>query len=423
MSAKPPQSLPVLWPVMTPYRSAVGGMRRARRFVQMTKQPAACLLLAGLLAAGVPDFGAGGAVLAQGAHSVNAGDRQAQRNAPFSATEVARFSTPWAIAFLPDGRMLVTEKPGRIFLVTPAGEKAELAQVPKVAARGQNGLLDIAPAPDFARSGQVYLSYTEAAQGGSRLVLARARLAEGTGGPALDGLQVIWRQGLAGQGGQPGGIIAFAPDHRHLFLTLGDRMAPATAQDPDAPAGKLLRLTLEGGTPADNPQAQAGGTRGQSWSIGHRNPYGLAFAPDGSLWLSEHGPRGGDELNRIEAGQNYGWPEVSNGDNYNGTPIPDHDSRSEFTAPAVYWNPVIAPGGMAFYEGAVFPDWRGSLLIAGLKVQALVRVAVQPDGSADEVDRWAMGGRMRDVAVAPDGAVWVIEDADPGRLMRLVPKG
>jgi glucose/arabinose dehydrogenase len=361
------------------------------------------------------------------ARSINAGDRAVSATRPFVVRPVAAFDRPWAIAFLPDGRMLVTEKPGRIWLVTAAGRKTAIGNVPAVAASGQNGLLDIAIAPDFAAGSRVYFTYVEPDAGGGRLVLARARLALSASAATLADRVVIWRQTPGGGGGQPGGIIAFDPQGTHLFLTVGDRMRPASAQDPDQARGKLLRLTLDGATPADNPFAAQGGTsggvRGQSWTIGHRNPYGLAFAPDGRLWLDEMGPRGGDELNLIEPGRNYGWPLVSNGDQYSGEPIPRHRTRPDLAAPALYWTPVISPAGLAFYRGAMFPAWRGSALIGGLSARVLVRVAFGPDGQPDEAERWEMGARIRDVAVAPDGAVWVIEDGSPGRLLRLTPAG
>ncbi|MDF1632417.1 PQQ-dependent sugar dehydrogenase [Mycoplana sp. MJR14] len=355
------------------------------------------------------------------AESINAGERPATAERPFAVEAVAAFDTPWAIAFLPDGRMLVTEKPGAIFLVTREGGKTPVENVPDVVAAGQNGLLDIAPAPDFAESRTVYLTYVEPGSGGGSLALARAKLAESDGAAALEDLAVIWRQQPGGGRGQPGGIIAFDPDGTHLFLTSGDRMRPQTAQDSDDTRGKVLRLNLDGSTPADNPQATAGGARAQTWTMGHRNPYGLAFAPDGKLWLHEMGPRGGDELNLIEPGKNYGWPVVSNGDNYSGTPIPRHATRPEFAAPPLYWNPVIAPAGMVVYDGAMFPAWRGSALIGGLGAMALIRVAFDGSGGADEADRWEMDDRIRDVAVGPDGAIWLIEDNSPGRLLRLTP--
>ncbi|GAA4332157.1 PQQ-dependent sugar dehydrogenase [Pigmentiphaga soli] len=360
---------------------------------------------------------------AASAAGINAGERRADPDQPFVASPVASFTVPWAVAFLPDGRMLVTEKRGRLYLVTQRGEKREVAGVPKVVYQGQNGLLDVAPSPGFARDRTIYLSYVEPAKGGGgQLALARARLQEG-GGDRLDGLAVIWRANGAASGGQPGGIIAFAPDGRHLFLTSGDRMAPDTAQDPDSAQGKVLRLLPDGGTPPDNPWVRAGGVRAQTWTLGHRNPYGLAFAPDGKLWLNEMGPRGGDELDLLRPGLNYGWPLVSKGINYNGTPIPDHDTRPDFAAPVVYWTPVIAPAGMAFYTGDLFPDWKGSAFIGGLRGETLVRIAFDGKGGADQAQRWDMGHRIRDVAVAADGALWVLEDGNDGRLLRLTPGG
>jgi glucose/arabinose dehydrogenase len=355
------------------------------------------------------------------AESINAGNREVSADRPFKADTVATFDTPWAMAFLPDGRMLVTEKPGRIFLVTQAGQKTPVDGVPAVAAARQNGLLDIAVAPDFASSSQVYFTYVAPGGGGTHLVLDRATLSVAGDHAALNDRMTLWRQTPVGGGGQPGGIIAFDPAGKHLFLTVGDRMQPEKVQDPKQARGKVLRLNLDGSTPADNPHAAEGGVPGQTWTIGHRNPYGLAFALDGRLWLHEMGPMGGDEFNLIEPGKNYGWPLVSNGDNYDGTPIPRHATRPEFDAPLLYWNPVIAPAGLAFYNGAMFPDWRGSALVGGLAAQVLVRITFRADGQPDEAERWQMEDRIRDVAVAPDGAVWLIEDADPGRLLRLTP--
>lgn len=358
------------------------------------------------------------------AESVNAGGREAKgmEKAPFKVNAVAEFDTPWALAFLPDGRMLVTEKGGRIFIATQSGEKTEVSGVPDVAYGGQNGLLDIAPAPDFRKSKAVYLSYNAPADGGSSVVLARAILKEGKGKAVLEKLTEIWRQDAVSRGGQPGGIIAFAPDGKHLFLSVGDRMEPATAQDDKAPMGKILRMNLDGSVPKDNPRAKENGVRALTWSTGHRNPYGLAFAADGKLWEHEMGPRGGDEFNLIKPDVNYGWPLVSNGDNYSGRPIPRHSTRPEFEPPLVYWTPVIAPAGLAFYKGKMFPEWDGSALIGGLAAMALVRVEIRNDGNADEVERFDMGNRIRDVAVGPDGAVWLVEDDNPGRLLKLTHK-
>ncbi|CAM3642653.1 PQQ-dependent sugar dehydrogenase [Bordetella flabilis] len=380
----------------------------------------------------MPLFRIAGAVIAvlcmvfapqTGGAQTNAAMEKPRADRPFTITPVATFDTPWALAFMPDGRMLVTEKPGRLYLVDSQGRKRQVQGVPEVRYSGQNGLLDIATAPGFAANRTVYFTYMEPGGGGSSsMVLARARLSEEPSAPALRDLQIVWRQMAQGLGGQPGGIIAFAPDGKHLFLTSGDRMRPDTAQDPELALGKVLRLNLDGSTPADNPWASAGGVRAQTWTTGHRNPYGLAFAPDGRLWLHEMGPRGGDELNLLVAGRNYGWPIVSNGDNYNGTPIPRHTTRPEFEAPVVYWTPVIAPAGLAFYNGSQFPEWQGSAFIGALRPGGLVRIRFDGAGGAVQADRWELGSRIRDVAAGPDGALWLLEDSSNGRLLRLTPK-
>ncbi|MCZ4329124.1 PQQ-dependent sugar dehydrogenase [Castellaniella denitrificans] len=359
---------------------------------------------------------------ARSAAPENAGALPADGTVPFAARRVATFDRPWAIAFLPDGRLVLTEKAGRLFLVTQSGARTAIEGVPTVDDRGQNGLLDVAPSPDFARDSLLYFTRVAPGDGGGALVLARARLEESGGRARLRDPETLWRQQPASRGGQPGGIIAFSPGGRHLFLTVGDRMEPDTAQDPDAARGKILRLNPDGSAPPDNPMAGRAGIRALTWSMGHRNPYGLAFAPDGALWEHEMGPRGGDELNRIRPGGNYGWPEVSNGDQYSGWPIPRHATRPEFDAPGLYWTPVIAPAGLVFYHGPQFPAWQGSALIGGLRAEGLVRVVFGADGTARQADRWVLGRRIRDVAVAPDGAVWVIEDGDGAGLLRLTAK-
>lgn len=354
--------------------------------------------------------------------SQNAGMIPDDAAMPFKVQRIATFDEPWALAFLPDGRLLVTEKPGHIFLITQNGAKTEIKGVPKVYHHGQNGLLDVAIAPGFTRNALVYFTFIASERGGGALVLARARLRESGGQAQLRDLTILWRQQPASYGGQPGGIITFAPDGRHLFLTVGDRQEPDTAQNPDMARGKILRMNLDGSAPADNPMAGQDGVRALTWTTGHRNPYGLAFAPDGRLWEDEMGPRGGDELNLVRRGGNYGWPLVSNGDNYSGVPIPRHGTRPEFDAPRVYWTPVIAPAGLAFYDSTLFPQWRGSALIGGLVSRGLVRIAFGGDHSARQVNRWSLGARIRDVAAAPDGAIWVIEDGSEAGLLRLTPK-
>lgn len=340
---------------------------------------------------------------------------------PFASAQIGQFDQPFAMAFLPDGRLLVTEKPGHLKLRASDGSVRDIAGVPAVAFKGQGGLLDVAIAPDFASSRIVYLSYSEPRPGGSSLALARAKL-----DPAgkLDGLAVIWRAGSDGIGGQFGANILFAPDGKSLFLSSGERQRFAPAQDPDQALGKILHLTLDGKPAPGNPMANAGGVRAATWSTGHRNPYGMVFTPDGRLWEEEMGPRGGDELNLVLPGRNYGWPIVSNGDNYSGVPIPDHPSRPDLEAPKLWWNPSISPGGMIHYSGAMFPAWRGSLLIAALSGEAIIRVTLDGD-KATPAAQWSVGMRVRDLAQAPDGAVWLLEDGEGGtggRLFRLTPK-
>ena len=352
------------------------------------------------------------------AAEMNFGNAKPNPVKPFVETPVATFNFPWAIAFLPDGHMLITEKPGKIFLVSQTGQKEEVSGVPAVQYEGQGGLLDVAISPHYATDHAVYISYSEPGDGGSSLAIARATLK----GTALDGLKVIWREMPKGDGGQFGGIITFDPGGQHMLFSSGERMRKTPAQDPDQALGKIIRLNLDGSVPTDNPMYAKGGVKAQTWTTGHRNPYGLAYDAKGTLWEVEMGPKGGDELNIITPGKNYGWPTVSNGINYDGSPIPQHDTRPEFEKPVVYWTPVIAPAGFAFYDKPMFPQWKGSAFIGGLKVMSLVRVAFDGPNGAREADRWDMGHRIRDVAVGPDGALWVIEDEDAGRLVKLTPK-
>ncbi len=389
---------------------------------------------------------------------INAGGLPPISNLPFTMTQIATFNLPWRIAFLPDGRMLITEKVGALWLVTQQGAKTPVANVPAVVFQGQGGMLGVFLSPHYAMDHNVYLTYTEPGDGGSSLALARARLSIGGSAAiptaSLDGLQVLWRQMPKGNGGQFGAQIAFSPDGRYLFLTVGDRQRMTPAQDPNQELGKILRLTLDGTPAPGNPMAGKTGASSvtlinppsdtesaktapvlrtytfsgpnlapsETWSTGHRTPYGLAFSPDGRLWELEHGPRGGDELNLIEPGRNYGWPLASYAPNYNGVPIPSPDTRPDLTKPVIYWTPVIAPGSLTFYNGAMFPQWRGSALIAGLGTRSLSRITFDGKGGATPAERWSVGHRMRDVEVAPDGAVWMIEDANPGGLFRVTPK-
>ena len=356
-----------------------------------------------------------------------AGGGAAAQDRPFQAEPVGQFAEPWAMAFLPGGRQaLITERRGALKLWTVGGGAAiDVAGVPAVDYGGQGGLGDVVLHPDFANNGLVYLSFAEAGEGGLRgAAVGRGRLVMAGGGARLDGFSVIWRQVPKFDGrGHYGHRLAFSPDGRYLFISSGERQEFTPAQDMASNAGKVLRLNPDGSVPADNPFAARGGVAAQIWSLGHRNPLGLAFAPDGRLWEVEMGPRGGDELNLIERGGNYGYPRVSNGDHYDGRDIPDHREGDGFEPPKVTWTPVISPGDMIIYSGAMFPQWRGDALIGGLSGEALVRVDIE-GSNAREAQRWNMGERIREVEQAPDGSVYLLEDqqgGSGGRLLRLTP--
>jgi glucose/arabinose dehydrogenase len=385
---------------------------------------------------------------------VNAGSQKPEASLPFNMTQVATFSLPWRIAFLPDGRMLITEKTGPVWLVTQKGEKTPIANVPAVLHQGQGGMLGVYVSPTYATDRRVYLTYSEPGDGGSSLALARAQLTIGNGTASLDGLQVIWRNMPKGRGGQFGAAVAFSPDNQYLYLSVGERQRMTPAQDPNQPLGKILRLTLDGKPAPGNPMAGKTGaqqvplidpprdteaaktapvistytypgpntTPAETWTTGHRTPYGLAFGPDGRLWEVEHGPKGGDELNLIEPGKNYGWPLVAYAVNYNDTPIPHPDTRPDLQKPVIYWTPVIAPGSLTFYKGTMFSQWQGSALIGGMASRSLNRITFDGKGGAKTAERWDVGHRIRDTAVAPDGALWMVEDANPGGLFRVTPK-
>ncbi|WP_375392748.1 PQQ-dependent sugar dehydrogenase [uncultured Sphingomonas sp.] len=335
-----------------------------------------------------------------------------------SSTAVASFDNPWALAFLPDGRLLVTEKTGHLQLVTQAGAKTEVSGVPAVTYSGQIGLQDVVLAPDYATSGRVYLSYAEPATGGQRLAVARATLSLASA-PALTNLSVVWRATPATTGGQLGGRIAFSPDG-YLFVSTGERQQGTPAQDLTGTLGKIVRLNPDGTVPAGNPFATTANARPEIWTLGHRNPYGLVFASDGRLFESEMGPMGGDEFNLIVAGRNYGWPNVSEGDNYDGTSIPRHATNPSYAAPLFSWTPVIAPAETIQYRGSRFGGWTGDFVLAGLVQQGIVRVRVTGT-TASEVERIGLGARIREVKEGPDGALWVLEDGAGGRLRRLDP--
>ena len=393
--------------------------------------------------------------LAAASAQVNVGEQKSEPTLPFKMTTTATFGLPWRIAFLPDGKMLVTEKIGPIWLVSPQGEKiAPLSGTPPVYWQGQNGMLGVFVSPKYATDQSIYITYIEPGDYGGGQALARAKLVTGRVN-RLEDFIVLWRQMPRGKGGQAGGQIAFSPDGQYIYMSVGDCQRMTPAQDPNQPVGKILRLTLDGKPAPGNPNAGKVGastiplidpprdtevaktaktvstytfpaenlTPAETWASGFRAPYGLAFSPTGELWEVEHGPRGGDELNLIEKGKNYGWPLVSYGKNYNEVSIPSHDTRPDLTKPVLYWVPVIAPGNLMFYRGKkTFPQWDGSGFISGMATMCINRIVFDGKGGAKTAERFDIGKRIRDVEQGPDGSLWMIEDANPGALIHVTPK-
>jgi glucose/arabinose dehydrogenase len=342
---------------------------------------------------------------------------------PFQIQEVADFESPWAMTFMPDGRMLVTEKSGILYLVSADGkERTAVGGIPKVSSEGQGGLMDVVLHPRFAENLFVYFSYSEAGTEGKGVVLARGVFTDGAS-PSLQKVEALFRATPYVSGdGHFAGRIAFSPDG-HLFFTNGERQKFDPAQDPKATLGKVLRLRDDGTPAPGNPLAEKG-FHPAVWTYGHRNQLGIAFDASGNLWEQEMGPQGGDEVNLILPGRNYGYPIVSDGDHYDGKPIPDHDTRPEFEKPKVVWTPVISPGGLIVYSGKLWPQWKGDLFIGGLSSQSLVRVDIEGT-NARKGDQWPMGARIREPEEGPDGAIYVLEDGrrgSRGRLLKLTPR-
>ncbi len=361
-----------------------------------------------------------------------------------TSTPVTAFAAPWSMAFLPDGRLLVTERvydnvsePGNFWLVTQAGDKSSLGPLP-----ANFGILDVVLHPLFLTNRTIYLTFLEPggpdeprvgrdADDPTRspygLALATVTLIfNGDGSAQLTNFTVIWRQtpkivSFPGSG-EPGGKMALSPDRKYLFITSGDR------QELDIPflfslnntLGKIVRLYLDGSAPADNPFAGQTGALPEIWTLGHRNPYGLGFDRSGLLWEHENGPMGGDELNLIQPGNNYGWPAVSYGSDYLGNKYPEPAPGDGYAPAAYVWTPAIAPSGMIFYSGNMFATWKDNAIISGLQAKGLVRVQFQGT-TASEVQRIPLGARARQVAIGPDSAIWVLEDAPTGRLLKLAP--
>jgi glucose/arabinose dehydrogenase len=361
--------------------------------------------------------------VACGSPALPSEDRPVAGQPAFTTAPVANFDTPWAMTFIPGTtNALVSEKDGRLWVVdTKSGAKTAVSGVPSVKVEGQGGLGDVVFGPDQ----RLYLSFVEAGENGTsgavvgygRLVAMAPAVPGAKAGYSLQDFKIVWRQTPKVTGaGHFSHRIAFGPDGA-MFVTSGDRQKGAPAQSLDGKLGKLLRLTPEGQPFPGNPMASRGGVAAEFFTIGHRNLLGIAFAPDGRLWEHEMGPQGGDEVNLILPGRNYGWPVVSDGSEYGGGEIPDHRTRPDFEAPKVSWNPSISPAGMIVYTGSLFPQWRGDILMGALSGEALIRVDVEGD-KASKAERWPMA-RIREVEQGPGGEVYLLEDA--GRLLRLTP--
>lgn len=390
---------------------------------------------AGANSAGANGTGANSA----GANNTDSGSRQSQETPPsraaaakvspadanFAQEEIVRLKSPWAMTFVDKDHALITSKTGELHALDVATKKlTPVTGVPKVDVGGQGGLGDIITAPDFATSNKVYLSWVES----GRLLKRGAVVGEATytrePTPKLTDVKVLWKQTPKTTGrGHYSHRLAFSPDGKHLFVTSGDRQKLEPAQDTSNTLGTIVRLAPDGKAASGNPLSDKGSPTNEIWTYGHRNPLGIAFAPDGKLWSHEMGPRGGDELNLIVKGKNYGWPTVSDGVHYDGKPIPDHAPGDGFEAPKTSWVPAISPSGLIIYTGDLFADWQGDALLGGLSGKALARIDL--DGiSATKAERWDFGDRIREVEQHPDGSIWLLTDGPKntdGQVLRLTP--
>ena len=336
---------------------------------------------------------------------------------------VSEFNSPWAMSFINSDSLLVTSKAGKLWLVSTSGEQYLVIGVPKVFAGGQGGLGDVILHPKYEKNKLVYISYINSDnEGKTRYASVIRGTLENLNKPQLKNIETIWRQIPARRGkGHFSHRIAFGLDGTQhagkIFITSGDRQEQTPAQQWDMALGKIIRLNEDGTVPTDNPFQDKGELAKTFWTVGHRNALGIAFAKNGQLWSHEMGPKHGDELNLIVAGENYGWPLVSEGDHYSGAKIPVHKTRPEFKAPTLFWVPTVAPSGLVFYEGDEFSEWNGNAFIGGLKSKALVRIDFK-NKKPFEAERFSWSQRVREVEISRDGAIWVLEDGPSGRLIK-----
>ncbi|MEO1330278.1 MAG: PQQ-dependent sugar dehydrogenase [Pseudomonadota bacterium] len=337
--------------------------------------------------------------------------------------EAGPFEHPWSVAFLPDGQQLVTERDGRLLLLS-FGKTTEVAGVPEVWARGQGGLLDVAVSRDFDRSGVIFLSFSESADGGARTAVARGELSM-VGEPELLNVETIWRQAPVLRGRRHFGSRIVIAEDGALFVTTGDRGERERAQDLGNHVGKVVRILPSGQAAPDNPFVSRGDALPEIWSYGHRNVQGAALRPsDGALWTVEHGAAGGDEINQPRAGRNYGWPTISFGTHYSGAKIGVGTTAPGMQQPRFYWDPSIAPSGLSFYDGDLFPEWKGDLFVGALKYRLISRLDMDGDQVVGEERLLEDAfGRVRDVRTGPDGAIWFLTDDSEGALYRIAPVG